>query len=258
MFSLSNRTQITNKKSFDKHGQFYIERLIFQAYTPTQTERSFMLDTIKNFIKNEKTPNLGLYRDQDILETNAEYLAKKNQHSLKPIWNEIAKMLLEADNRVNHTKKQKVFIVNAGSGYLIKHLKDQSFDNILGIDLQREAIEYFQKSCPSISTSASVQNFFRYKQTELANFDAFIISRTLEYVENVDAYLNQIPKGKRIIITFPNYDDGLVLQYFETTQSLENFFEKYLDISATRTINLFVNPEFMIDQKIFVLMGVKK
>jgi len=217
-----------------------------------------MLDTIKNFVKTDLPTTLGLYRDQDPIRIDLEYLAKKRQHSMNMIWNEMSKALLEHQDNLNSTKKQKIFIVNAGSGYLIKHLKDQDFENVLGIDLQREAIEYFQKSCPDIRTSASVQNFFRYKEKELAAFDTFIISKTLEYVENVAAYLNQIPKGKRVIITFPNYDDGLVLRHFETAKSLESFFEKDVDITAIKMVNLFVNPEFMVDQRIFVLVGIKK
>lgn len=217
-----------------------------------------MLDAIKNFVKKETPTMIGLYRDQDPIEADFEYLNKKRQHSLNSTWNEISKVLLETSNAKNNTKKQKIFIVNAGSGYLIKHLKDQDFENVLGIDLQREAIEYFQKSCPNIRTSASVQNFFRYKEKELATFDTFIVSKTLEYVENIDAYLNQIPQGKRIVLTFPNYDDGLVLKHFETPKSLESFFEKDIDIEMVKTVNLFVNPEFMVDQRIFVLVGFKK
>jgi hypothetical protein len=217
-----------------------------------------MINTIKSFVKNEWSTPMGLYRDQDPIDIDLEYQIKKKQHSLNPVWNEMSQMLLDADDGVNNTKKQKIFILNAGSGYLIKHLKDQSFENVLGIDLQRESIEYFQKSCPNLRTNASVQNFFRYKKKELAAFDTFIFSKTLEYVENAPAYLNQIPQGKRILITFPNYDDGLTLQHFENHQSLKSFFEKDIDIQTIKIVNLFVNPEFMVDQRMFVLVGIKK
>ena len=200
---------------------------------------------------------LGLYRDQEYCETDPTFLLKKSQHSLNNVWNEIALQIQKEYGNQDASKNQKVFIANAGQGYLIHHLKEMGFNDVLGIDLQRDFIEHFQKSCPTYRLSASVQNFFRYKDTELGVFDTFIFSKILEYVDDPLSYVNRVPKGKKIVITFPNFDDGLVLRYFENEPLIRNFFKDMIDIQDMKTINLFINHEFLIDQRMYVLSGLK-
>jgi len=186
-----------------------------------------------------------------INEEALSFSNKLNSHSLKTAWNVVAE-LLRAD------KNQNILVVNAGQGYLVKTLLDAGFENILGIDMLRDAVDRFQQAFPDQSTKLAVQNYFRMNPESLMKYDTFIFSKTLEYVENDLAFVERIPAGKRIIITSPSYDDGLVNRFYTKADQMYARYDNILDLTEIMHLNLFRNSEFLIDQNIFIMNGVRR
>lgn len=179
------------------------------------------------------------------------FIKKLNAHSLKNAWDIIGDLL-------RSNKNQSILVVNAGQGYLVKTLLDAGFENAYGIDMLRDAVDKFHHAFPDQSPKLVVQNYFRMTPEDLMKYDTLIFSKTLEYLENDLAFLERIPAGKRIIITSPSYDDGLVNRFYTKADQMYARYDQLLDSTEIMHLNLFKNSEFLIDQNIFIMNSVRR
>lgn len=179
--------------------------------------------------------------DNNIFEFNMK------NHSLNDVWVHIPKLL--QDN-----KQARILIINCGVGYLVKYLKDQGFTNIKGIDPRIELIEKGIELCPNLKGSIYTANFFREVQRK-HDYDLYVFVKVLEYQNNASHFLEVLPSGANILLTYPNYDDGLTLQHFQSKGDVEDYLKPVMEVKLNTSVSLFKNAEFMIDQALFLILG---
>ena len=201
------------------------------------------------------TVPLGLTKiDSNQINKSKSYKEKQLAHSSKDVWNTIARLLKgHADSNILQ--------VNCGLSYLVDYLHDQQgFKNIRGIDVRQDLIAKYKEANPNKSDLVSAENFFRSSDdnNKLEQFDVYIFSSCLEYYDDPSIFLERIPKGKMLVICYPNFDDGLVCSFFDSKDDMRNHFKKSIDQIEIHESILYSIPEFLIDQKMFVLVGFKK
>lgn len=180
--------------------------------------------------------------DSNIFEFNMKH------HSLGDVWGSISKVL-------ENNKQAKILVVHCGVGYLVKYLKDRGFCNVRGIDSRVELIEKGTELCPDLKGYIANANFFR--EAPKNKHDFYIFLKTLEYQDNATRFIEVVPSGATILATYPNYDDGLTLRHFQTKAEVEKYLKDFMEIQINTQISLFKNTEFMLDQAIFLVMGIR-
>lgn len=180
------------------------------------------------------------------------YKEKQLAHSSRDVWNTIARVL---GNHVDSSILQ----VNCGLSYLVDYLYNHhSFKRIKGIDIRQDLIQTYQKTNPQLTHLVWADNFFRSNfESKINDFDVYIFSSCLEYYDDPSLFLDRIPKGKTVVICYPNFDDGLVCSFFESKEAMKKKFESTFDNIEIHESILYSIPEFLIDQKIFILFGTK-
>jgi hypothetical protein len=167
-------------------------------------------------------------------------------HSYNDVWKQISNLIHV------HTK---TLIINAGIGYLLKYLIDRDFENVKGINAHPELTLKGIELCKDLTESLVCENFFRISEDNLKDYDCFIFAKTLEYLENDKQFLKHLPEKSNIILTLPNYDDGLTLKHFSSDKEIRDYFKDILENIEIYKICLYKNMEFMIDQAVFVVKG---
>ena len=187
------------------------------------------------------------YENYDVFES------KVRDHSLYNTWK------LVADTLKKDHQHSNILQVECGAGFLVHLLmKDYQFTNVHGIDLRSDLIDRFKKLNPNIQSNVSNFNYFRLSDKDLNRYDVFVFSKILEYCENDLAYIERIPKGKTIVILYPSNDDGLCLHHFAYLSHLESYLSKLVTITDATQVEIFKNSEYMVDNKLNLIFGIKK
>jgi hypothetical protein len=168
-------------------------------------------------------------------------------HSYNDVWKQISNLI--------PTQTTNTLIVNAGIGYLVKYLIDHDFKNIKGINAHPELTLKGIELCKELKELLICENFFRLTKDKLKSYECFVFAKTLEYLENDKQFLKHLPTQANIILTIPNYDDGLTLTHFSTDKEIRKYFENEIENLEIYKICLYKNMEFMIDQAVFVVKG---
>lgn len=192
--------------------------------------------------------------DSNQTKKSKAYKQKQLAHSSKDVWSTIARLLKD------HTDTN-ILQVNCGLSYLVDYLYDvKDFKNVRGIDVRQDLIAKYKEANPQKSDLVSAENFFRSSDDnhKIEQFDIYIFSSCLEYYDDPSIFLDRIPKGKMLVICYPNFDDGLVCSFFDSKNDMRIYFEKYIDKIEIHESVLYSIPEFLIDQKMFILVGIKK
>lgn len=181
--------------------------------------------------------------------TTKESLYQYNlrSHSYYDVWKQISNLV--------PTPTTKTLVVNAGIGYLVKYLLDQDFENTKGINAHPELTLKGIELCKELENILTCENFFRLTKDKLNEYDCFVFSKTLEYLENDKQFLKYLPTNANIILTIPNYDDGLTLKHFANEKEIRTYFENEIENIEIYKVCLYKNMEFMIDQAVFVIKG---
>ncbi len=172
-------------------------------------------------------------------------------HSYNDVWREIAGL-------IKQNKDASILVVNCGVGYFVKYLMDNGFSHVFGIDPHLELIQKGIELCLELDGKIATSNFFRLTPAERECYDIYIFIKTLEYQENADKFLAAVPIGARIIATYPNYDDGLVLRSFYSKVALLEYMETFMEPAFVHNVSLFKNAEFMIDQSVLIAVGQRR
>lgn len=182
---------------------------------------------------------------ENIFDTNFK------THSLNNVWYRIYDTL-------SSNMDANILVVDCGVGYLVKYLLDRGFVNVRGIDCHLEFISKGQELCPDLKDKILCANFFRLTDKDKEAIDFFVFVKTLEYSENDIQYIKHLKKDSKVLIAYPNYDDGLALKHFDSKQGMVDYFEEYLQEMKVSPITLYKNAEFMVDQAIYLLQGSVK
>lgn len=171
--------------------------------------------------------------------------AQNEQYQLTPeksiyfgLWQLIRKSL---------SHEERIIELGCGPGQLAKMLNDLGFKYRLGVDFSMQAVTMAKKMNPELNFIC--ENAFHF--LEIAPpFDTVIITEVLEHVTYDTQLLEKIPKGKRIVLSVPDFDDPAHLRHFKDTDEVLARYGKYLKHTTTET---FKN----IGKKWFLITGIK-
>lgn len=146
-------------------------------------------------------------------------------------------------------ESSSILEIGCGTGELAKRLIDAGA-NYRGIDFSEEAIKIAQSK---VGEKVEVGNVYDPVQYTDHNhtYDTIIATEVLEHVNDVKAILN-IPSGKRLIASVPNFDDPAHLRTYDSAEEIKNRFKGMLDINRIE--------EFAMSDKgkIFLFEAIKK
>jgi len=132
----------------------------------------------------------------------------------------------------------KILEIGCGTGQLAEYIRDEGFTNYLGFDFSTLAIKKARERVNSY-------NFFVGNALEVGpferNFDIVICLEVLEHVTEDLQVLRNIPIGKSIIFSIPNFNAESHVRWFVTERQIKKRYYKLLDIKQiVRIGNIFI------------------
>ena len=202
-----------------------ILKIIIMEYKPENERNSGYYDTL---YKNTK-----MYQDMDY--TNSDYY---------PIWKKILEWLDD---------KERIAEFGCGSGQFGKMCLRNSKNYIFGCDFSREAINYAKminetnEHLYHIYCIISKSNH----ETNFPQYDTAIILEVLEHLQRDLDVIGNIPSGKRIIFSVPNFTDPSHVRWFNHVDAI---LERYGKLIKINQMYIYTFPSA---SKIFVCDGIK-
>lgn len=147
---------------------------------------------------------------------------------------------------------EKIFEGGCGTGQFAKMLIDNKKNYHLGIDYSEEAIEIAKEINPENEDIFILWDLFKFDELEI-DYDLFLSLEVLEHIDNDLGLLKKIKKGKRVIVSVPNFNDPAHVRIFKNERKVRVRYEKLIEI---KTIQTYQFPSST--SKIFIVDGIKK
>lgn len=178
--------------------------------------------------------------------------------------NDYSNMRLRLMERYIQNKKDSILDIGCGSGLLLEYMRNEGYENLLGLDPSQESIEILK----SKGINYKQGSIFCGEYTELyKRFDIIMCTGVLEHlldlhmvIRNIDTYLRE--RGKIFVIVpavegfeeyihkIPNYFNHEHINYF-SRNSLDNLFlaHKYKRISRDKESFFYTQLNSNIPEK---------
>lgn len=134
-------------------------------------------------------------------------------------WTQIIRFLKRLD-------KPKILEVGCGTGQLAHYLYDEGYKEYRGFDFSEKAIK--------IALQRVNLDFFVGNALEESSFagvyDTIISTEVLEHIENDRKVLENIPIGKNIIFSVPNFDEVSHVRWFRSEREIKSRYFKLVRI----------------------------
>jgi 2-polyprenyl-3-methyl-5-hydroxy-6-metoxy-1,4-benzoquinol methylase len=130
-------------------------------------------------------------------------------------------------------KSDNILEIGCGVGQFAHLLHDKGFKNYTGIDFSKEAID----RCKRLNLAG--YHFIKsnvYKMSHVSNFDTIIALETLEHLNDFEI-LSLIPKGKRVIISLPTFNNEAHLIWFKDKSEIFQRYDMIIDIDYIERIS---------------------
>ena len=124
----------------------------------------------------------------------------------------------------NFKKHHKISVldIGAGSGYFVSSLIDKKFNDVLGIEVSRNQVDFGKKIFRSINKDQNKLKSCSYeslkKEVENTNFECVSLIGVLEHLVNMSEFMNLIKKNKKIKYLY------VLLPMFSLICTIENIF----------------------------------
>lgn len=221
----------------------------FNKYLVAQTQYDFRTDLdglIVNFMNNRKDAYEGIrVAHEQLREKGPVYYDAifKNPYSTKR-YDRIYKAIIEWVG-----KDSSVLEIGCGTGELAKRLVDAGA-SYRGIDFSKEAIKVAESKVGERVELGNLYDPVQYTDHN-HSYNTVIATEVLEHINDVKAILN-IPSGKRLIASVPNFDDTAHVRTYSSKEEIEDRFRSMLDINRIE--------EFAMSgkDKIFLFEAIRK
>lgn len=170
------------------------------------------------------------------------YTCEYKESTYYPIWRYVLTLIGE----------ERIFEAGCGTGQFAKMLMDNNKNYHVGIDYSEKAIELAEKMNPENKDRFILWDLFKFDELEI-DYDLFLCLEVLEHIDNDCELLQKIEKGKKIIVSVPNFNDPAHIRVFINTQQIEKRYGKLIQINSIHTYKF---PEST--DKIFIVNGIKK
>lgn len=148
------------------------------------------------------------------------YFQKPKDTIYYPIWVELLSYL---------DKESKVFELGCGVGQLAQLMIESNIHYVGGLDFSIEAINQAKSILPKINFIN--ENIYSIDLSSQPEYNTIVCCEVFEHIQDDLLVLKNIPSGKNVIFTVPNFDSKSHLRHFDSSTSIENRYKSYLDIS---------------------------
>jgi 2-polyprenyl-3-methyl-5-hydroxy-6-metoxy-1,4-benzoquinol methylase len=127
--------------------------------------------------------------------------------------------------------------IGCGTGQLAEYLKDEGYNNYEGFDFANKAIEMARQRVDMkfYWGDALDKNLYR------KSFSAVICLEVLEHIEKDLQVLENIPEGRHIIFSVPNFDAPSHIRWFTSEWQIKKRYFRHINITEIIRIgNLFI------------------
>jgi len=115
------------------------------------------------------------------------------------------------------TQEEAVFELGCGVGQLAEMLLRKNYNYIGGVDFSSKGIEMSRERCKDYFVGFEVKDLTNYK---VPDFDTYICLEVLEHVVKDLQILNNLPKGKRLILSVPTFMCRAHVRCFKTEEEV--------------------------------------
>jgi 2-polyprenyl-3-methyl-5-hydroxy-6-metoxy-1,4-benzoquinol methylase len=142
---------------------------------------------------------------------------------------------------IDFTKNPRILDIGCGTATFVNFLKEINYTNYTGVDFSDVIIKFSKKRfpeynfiCENITTSSFLKKTFR-------NFDIFVGFEVLEHIHADLQIISEIPEGKELIFSIPNFDCVSHVRYFKDFNQIKKRYSKLLNIDDSNMFEFKLN-----------------
>jgi 2-polyprenyl-3-methyl-5-hydroxy-6-metoxy-1,4-benzoquinol methylase len=152
-----------------------------------------------------------------IYKTSDKYKQDYSDIIYLPIYVKVLRLL---------NRQDRILELGCGSGHLAHLLKDNDYNNYVGVDFSAQAIDQARKRTDQLFVEQDVLN-----EDIWINYDTIV---SIEMFEHLDyaSVLKKLNKGAQIIFSVPNFIIDSHLYCWQDEQEIRWDFEKYISINS--------------------------
>ncbi|KGP71255.1 class I SAM-dependent methyltransferase [Pontibacillus yanchengensis] len=170
-------------------------------------------------------------------EKGADYYDKHINRFLAPLetspWKDL---YVEVLSYLSSSEDMGTIIdLGCGTGRLARLLVNHGYTDYFGIDFSKNAIQEATAYVPE-ATFVMGDLYDRYILEIIQTYRTFIILEVLEHLERDREVIASLPKGSRVIISVPNFDNESHVRTFSNIEAIEERYESLLTIEDHVTL----------------------
>jgi SAM-dependent methyltransferase len=234
LFCLRTINIVDKITQIDNHGIF-----VSESYCPKTMNIKFILKEITppliyKFYKSSKkiiTSSLvqgkersSNYYDKAFLNDRwYEHYSNSEYYSL---WTII-------EDRISRYLPRLIIDIGCGPGQFAAFLSDKKYNNYVGLDFSKTAIEQAKKINPQFEFL--IADVFETDLLLIRDYDLVVCTEVLEHVENDFKILQGIKKGTRFLGTVPNFPFPSHVRYFNDATEVYARYNKFFNKLDVKT-----------------------
>ncbi len=208
-------------------------------------------------LPRENHPLKSIYKEKDADYYDNVYTEKYDAERYKNIYQTVLDWLHEA-------QCQSILEVGCGCGDLARLVTEENFE-YSGFDFSDMALEQIKNKSIKTAEKCHLGNAYD-KENYSGDYDTVIAIEVMEHLDDLKV-LNNIPFGKRVILSLPDYMAWSHLRTYKSEKEIRSRFEKFIDISRIVSFTWAEDSRFFLTGecqphpkerlKIFLLEGVR-
>ncbi len=192
---------------------------------------------------------MGYERNPDFYNNydTSEISLNKTEKIYKPIYQ-------KAISLIDFKKNPKILDIGCGVAPFVKFLKEINYKNYTGIDFAEKLLDFSRKKFPDYKFIFGDLTDINFLKQTLCDFDLFVCFEVLEHINSELKIIEEIPEGKDLIFSVPNFDAKSHVRIFKNFDEIKKRYSHLLKFND--------NDMFKIQRKktsaYFFLVKVKR
>jgi trans-aconitate methyltransferase len=181
-----------------------------------------------------------------VYASSEHYRQSYRQSLYLPIWKEIL-------HRMQRRGASSVVDLGCGPGQFAALLRDNGIEHYQGFDFSTEALKVARASCPELTFTLAdlVAQPWADLTTE---YDTVIATEFLEHIDEDLAILEQIPSGKYVYLTVPNFMCDSHVRHFPSWEAVAGRYGALFSAYAITPLKRTEREAFVF----YLLDGIKR
>ncbi|MFH1482485.1 MAG: class I SAM-dependent methyltransferase [Patescibacteria group bacterium] len=144
-----------------------------------------------------------------------ENFLNKIERIYKPVYEKVISL-------IDFNKNPRILDIGSGVASLVKYLKIINYKNYTGVDFADKLLEFSRKRFPEYKFIHGNLTDTNFLKKTFINFDVFVCLEVLEHINSDLTIIEQIPKGKDLIFSVPNFDAKGHVRIFKNKNEIKN------------------------------------